>query len=138
MLGKRTFGIILPAEQGERNLSERRGLQTLWGHETFGESLQSEEERYVVTATFMTSPHTTIGFLEPVNNQVLFSRGQGNDAGADEDDFHALKRRKIEVEEDEKRKDRVQRLANIKAGAHSGIVKSFGKSMVTSKKVVMF
>ncbi|KAF8893567.1 hypothetical protein BD779DRAFT_1661061 [Infundibulicybe gibba] len=65
--------------------------------------------------------------------------GTGAAAGADEDDFHASKRRTTEVEKYEKRVDRAKRLTDIKAGVHSGIIKPFGKINTTSAaKVVNF
>jgi zinc finger CCHC domain-containing protein 9 len=65
--------------------------------------------------------------------------GISREAGADEDDFHMFKRRKAAVEKDEKVEDRVKRSIDLKAGAHTGIVKSFGAPAVKStKKVVYF
>ena len=58
------------------------------------------------------------------------------DGGADEDDFHAFNRRKAEVEKGEKNEIKVKRSLGIKAGIHSGIVKSFTPK--SSKKVVFF
>jgi hypothetical protein len=52
--------------------------------------------------------------------------GTGADAGADEDDFHTLKRRRAEVDRDERTEERVRKMANVKAGVHSGVVKAFG------------
>ncbi|KAJ7219334.1 hypothetical protein GGX14DRAFT_591632 [Mycena pura] len=63
--------------------------------------------------------------------------GVGREAGADEDDFHILKRRKTELDRDEKGDKRLKRLADIKAGVHSGIVKPFG-TKVKPKNVVYF
>ncbi|KAJ7632684.1 hypothetical protein FB45DRAFT_791855, partial [Roridomyces roridus] len=52
--------------------------------------------------------------------------GVGREAGADEDDFHTLKRRRTEVDREEKQEERFKRSVDLKAGAHSGIVKPFG------------
>ncbi|KAH9830713.1 uncharacterized protein C8Q71DRAFT_784166 [Rhodofomes roseus] len=65
--------------------------------------------------------------------------GTGKDAGADEDDFHMLKRRNAEVDHSEKVEQRVKRQAKVLVGAHSGIVKSFAKRTAPpAKKVVSF
>ncbi|TDL24284.1 hypothetical protein BD410DRAFT_767502 [Rickenella mellea] len=53
--------------------------------------------------------------------------GSGQEAGADEDDFHILKRKTAEVDKEERDESKTKRLANIKAGALTGIVKSFPK-----------
>jgi len=58
--------------------------------------------------------------------------------GADEDDFHTIGRRKLELERDEKRVERSQRSKDVKVGIQSGIVKSFAKPIVRTKKVVYF
>lgn len=67
--------------------------------------------------------------------------GTGGEAGADEDDFHIFKRRKAEVEMEEKQLERAKRMANVKAGVHSGVVKAFGRPAQAggnAKKVVFF
>ncbi|OBZ70619.1 hypothetical protein A0H81_09398 [Grifola frondosa] len=65
--------------------------------------------------------------------------GTGREAGADEDDFHTFKRRDAEVNKAEKVSERIKRQVNVKVGAHSGTVRSFGKSPpVQQKKVVFF
>ncbi|KAJ6547627.1 hypothetical protein B0H19DRAFT_1033564 [Mycena capillaripes] len=64
--------------------------------------------------------------------------GLGREAGADEDDFHILKRRKTEVDRDEKQEVKMKRVVDVKAGSHSGIVKPFGINLVEPKKVVFF
>jgi len=64
--------------------------------------------------------------------------GTGREAGPDEDDFHTFKRRKTEVDLDEKQESRLKRSVDIKAGAHSGIVKPFGINPLKPKKVVFF
>ncbi|KAF8659689.1 hypothetical protein AX16_001792 [Volvariella volvacea WC 439] len=51
--------------------------------------------------------------------------GTGKEAGADEDDFHLLKRRTREVERDERREDKLRKSLKVKAGVQSGIIKSF-------------
>ncbi|KZT06286.1 uncharacterized protein LAESUDRAFT_743455 [Laetiporus sulphureus 93-53] len=65
--------------------------------------------------------------------------GTGNGAGADEDDFHTFKRKNSEIDKSEKVEERLKKQAKIKVGAHSGVVKSFGKVPVAeTKKVVYF
>ena len=65
--------------------------------------------------------------------------GTGREAGADEDDFHTLKRKTKEVEREEKQEDKLKRLLEVKTGAHSGGVKAFGQStQPKAKKVVYF
>lgn len=61
--------------------------------------------------------------------------GTGREAGADEDDFHTLKRRKTEVEREEKREEQFKH--RIVVGAHSGVVTALPKAPPT-KKVVYF
>ena len=66
--------------------------------------------------------------------------GTGGGAGADEDDFHAFKRKNVEMSRDEKMEDRRKKQLDVKAGLHTGAVKAFGKNQVSSKpkKVVFF
>ncbi|KAI0727361.1 hypothetical protein C8Q72DRAFT_840539 [Fomitopsis betulina] len=65
--------------------------------------------------------------------------GTGSGAGADEDDFHALKRRSAGIDKSEKTEERVRRQAKVMVGAHSGVVKSFAtKATVSTTKVVTF
>ena len=72
-----------------------------------------------------------------VENSMML--GMGGEAGADEDDFHTIKRRKSGVEREERHEDKIKRLVDVKAGAHSGVIKSFGQlPTVLTKKVVYF
>jgi len=65
--------------------------------------------------------------------------GTGKDAGADEDDFHALKRHTAEVDKSEKLEHRVKRQAKVFVGVHSGVVKSYANGTIASaKKVISF
>ncbi|CAL1706267.1 unnamed protein product [Somion occarium] len=64
--------------------------------------------------------------------------GTGREAGADEDDFHTFKRRTAEVSHEEKVEEKLKKMRNVKVGAHSGVVKSFGPTVVKPKKVVSF
>ncbi|KAH9914012.1 uncharacterized protein B0H18DRAFT_887546 [Fomitopsis serialis] len=65
--------------------------------------------------------------------------GTGEDAGADEDDFHALKRHTAEVDKSEKLEHRVKRQAKVLVGVHSGVVKSYAdRTIAPAKKVVSF
>lgn len=66
--------------------------------------------------------------------------GTGQDGGADEDDFHAFKRKTQEVDKAEKVGEKARRKAEVKMAAHSGVVKAFGDSAPASKqkKVVFF
>ncbi|KAJ7172415.1 hypothetical protein C8R46DRAFT_1085876 [Mycena filopes] len=74
---------------------------------------------------------------DSTQDSVMF--GTGREAGADEDDFHTFKRRKVQVDYDEKQDAKMKRMVDVKAGAHSGIVKSFGTNPVKPiKKVVFF
>ncbi|KAF8212169.1 hypothetical protein K438DRAFT_1708431 [Mycena galopus ATCC 62051] len=63
--------------------------------------------------------------------------GMGREAGPDEDDFHTLRRRKNEVDRDEKQEVKMKRAVDVKVAAHSGVVKPFG-NVVKPKKVVFF
>ncbi|KAI0771851.1 hypothetical protein BD413DRAFT_546569 [Trametes elegans] len=66
--------------------------------------------------------------------------GTGREAGADEDDFHTFKRINAEVDKAEKVEERVKRRAEVKVGAHSGVVKAYGDAPPAGKKkkVVFF
>jgi hypothetical protein len=64
--------------------------------------------------------------IDPANKIILF--GSGADGGADEDDFHVLNRKKVEVGKDEK----VERVLD---GKPSGISKASASKPV---KVVFF
>ncbi|KAF8840705.1 hypothetical protein BDN67DRAFT_968147 [Paxillus ammoniavirescens] len=66
--------------------------------------------------------------------------GTGNGAGADEDDFHIFKRRNAEVSKSEKKEGRERKRLDVKAGLHTGTVKAFGTSQMSSKtkKIVSF
>ncbi|KAJ7685248.1 hypothetical protein DFH06DRAFT_36213 [Mycena polygramma] len=59
--------------------------------------------------------------------------GLGREAGADEDDFHTLKRRKTEADRDEKL---LKRAVDVKIGAHSGI--AINPAQKKTKTVVFF
>ncbi|KIK70827.1 hypothetical protein GYMLUDRAFT_148923 [Collybiopsis luxurians FD-317 M1] len=63
---------------------------------------------------------------------------QEADTGADEDDFHTIGRRKQELDRHDKRTEKLQRTMGVKVGAHSGVVKAFGKTSAPAKKVVFF
>jgi zinc finger CCHC domain-containing protein 9 len=64
--------------------------------------------------------------------------GTGREAGADEDDFHAIRRKNVEMDRDERGEERARKEAKVRAGALTGVVKAFGKAPATSKKVVYF
>ncbi|KAI0268729.1 hypothetical protein BC834DRAFT_651030 [Gloeopeniophorella convolvens] len=64
--------------------------------------------------------------------------GTGHEAGADEDDFHTIRRKNVEVDMDERGEERARKEAKVRAGALTGIVRSFGKAPVKPKKVVNF
>jgi len=73
------------------------------------------------------------------NSSVLFAPAAEITIGADEDDFHTFKRRTAQIERDEKKEEKAKRMMDMKAGAHSGVVKAFGKPPVPpTKKVVYF
>ncbi len=64
--------------------------------------------------------------------------GTGREAGADEDDFHTIRRKNAEIDRDEHGEERAQKEAKVRAGAFTGVVKAFGRTPVKSKKVVYF
>ena len=65
--------------------------------------------------------------------------GTGIEAGPDEDDFHTFKRRTAEVDRDEKQAAKMKQMLELRAGAHSGVVKAFGNvPAMAKKKVVVF
>ena len=59
--------------------------------------------------------------------------GAGREAGADEDDFHLIRRRNLEIDRDERKQAKL-----IRAGAVEGGVKATGRTSVKPKKVVYF
>jgi hypothetical protein len=59
--------------------------------------------------------------------------GTGREAGADEDDFHMIRRRNLEIDGDEREKTKA-----LRAGAVAGVVKASGRTSVKPKKVVVF
>lgn len=69
---------------------------------------------------------------------MLFGPAIDNNVGADEDDFHIFKRRTAQIEKDEKKEEKAKRLIDMKAGAHSGVVKAFGKPADASKKKIVY
>ncbi|KAJ6596959.1 hypothetical protein DFH09DRAFT_107080 [Mycena vulgaris] len=73
---------------------------------------------------------------DSTEDSVVF--GAGREAGPDEDDYHTLKRRKTEVDRDEKQDGKLKSQVDVRVGAHSGIVKSFGINPLKHKKVVFF
>ncbi|KXN81456.1 hypothetical protein AN958_04567, partial [Leucoagaricus sp. SymC.cos] len=72
------------------------------------------------------------------NVGALAVMGTGDRPGADEDDFHTFKRRKQEVEKGSKASDDKRKSLQVRTGAHSGVVKSFGSTPKPAKKVVYF
>ncbi len=64
--------------------------------------------------------------------------GTGREAGADEDDFHTIRQKNAEMDRDEHGEERARKKAKVRAGAFTGVVKSFGKTPVKSKRVVYF
>jgi len=66
--------------------------------------------------------------------------GTGREAGPDEDDFHTFKRRTTEVDRDEKQAAKKKQMLELRAGAHSGVIKAFGDIplAMAKKRVVVF
>jgi len=64
--------------------------------------------------------------------------GTGREAGADEDDFHTIRRKNTEMDRDEHGETRARKEAKVRAGALTGVVRAFGKVPVKPKKVVYF
>ena len=74
-----------------------------------------------------------------VNASSAVLLGTGRDAGADEDDFHTLKRQTSELDKADKKEIQQKKRVNVRVGAHSGTLKTFGKpTMSKAKKVVYF
>ncbi|KAJ7282950.1 hypothetical protein C8J57DRAFT_1463529 [Mycena rebaudengoi] len=73
---------------------------------------------------------------DSANDAAMF--GTGGEAGADEDDFHTFKRRRTEVDRDEKNEEKVKHLVDARAGAYSGIVKTFGINVAPPKRWCFF
>jgi zinc finger CCHC domain-containing protein 9 len=73
------------------------------------------------------------------NSPMLFGPAFDMNMGADEDDFHAFKRQTAQIGKEEKQQEKAKRTMDMKVGAHSGVVKAFGKPPVAStKKIVYF
>ncbi len=64
--------------------------------------------------------------------------GTGREAGADEDDFHTIRRKNAEMDRDEHGEERARKETKVRAGAFTGVVKVFGKAPVKPKRVVHF
>ncbi|KAA1471751.1 hypothetical protein DENSPDRAFT_837812 [Dentipellis sp. KUC8613] len=64
--------------------------------------------------------------------------GFGQDAGADEDDFITFKRKNAEVDREVHIEGKMKKMAKVRVGAHSGVVKAFGSAPVPKAKVVVF
>lgn len=70
--------------------------------------------------------HILLNFLsESSHGNAVLGIGSGATPGGDEDDFHIFRRRKADVEKEEKDEIRTKRMANVKMGVSTGIVKSF-------------
>ncbi|KAI0751341.1 hypothetical protein C8Q80DRAFT_1218106 [Daedaleopsis nitida] len=72
---------------------------------------------------------------EVTTNTLFVGTGQGG--GADEDDFHTFKRMTVEVDKSERSEVKAKRKAEVKVGAHSGVVKAFGAAPAAKKKKVV-
>ena len=59
--------------------------------------------------------------------------GTGREAGADEDDFHLIRRRNMEIDRDER-----EHAESLRAVAAAGVVKASGRTSVKPKKMVYF
>ncbi|KAH9083575.1 hypothetical protein EDB83DRAFT_2330011 [Lactarius deliciosus] len=59
--------------------------------------------------------------------------GTGREAGADEDDFHMIRRRNLEIDRDERKETKA-----LRAGAVADVVKASGRTSVKPNKVVHF
>ena len=64
--------------------------------------------------------------------------GTGREAGADEDDFHTIRRKNTEMDRDEHGEARARKEAKVRSGALTGVVKAFGKVPVKPKNMVYF
>ena len=75
-----------------------------------------------------------------IDSQVTQTRlGISEAVGADEDDFHAIKRIKNDIDREEKVEDRAKRKADFKVGVVSQTVRSYAtKPPPSKKKVVTF
>jgi zinc finger CCHC domain-containing protein 9 len=64
--------------------------------------------------------------------------GTGREAGADEDDFHTIRRKNVEMNLEERGEERARKEAKVRAGALTVVVKAFGKAPAKPKEVVYF
>ncbi len=64
--------------------------------------------------------------------------GTGEGVGADEDDFHTIKRLTVDIDRSEKAEEKAKKKVGVKVGVHSGVVKAFGETPAPKKKVVVF
>ena len=108
------------------------------GDDTFSERLPHEETWYVVSLdSFRILTNALLSLLvEVIASKTLI--GTGAEAGADEDDFHTFRRKTLEITKEEKADDRRRKQQTVKVGAHSGVVKAFGRPLQTAHKVVNF
>ncbi|KAI0081976.1 hypothetical protein K474DRAFT_1634682 [Panus rudis PR-1116 ss-1] len=65
--------------------------------------------------------------------------GTGKDAGADEDDFHIIKRKTADLNKEEKMAEKSKKVLDVKVGVHTGVMKNFGLALSSKpKKIVTF
>ena len=108
------------------------------GDDTSSERLPYEETRYALSPDsfrILTNALPSL-LVEVIASKTLI--GTGAEAGADEDDFHTFRRKTLEITKEEKADDRRRKQQTVKVGAHSGVVKAFGRPLQKSHKVVNF
>lgn len=64
--------------------------------------------------------------------------GVGRDTGADEDDFHAIRRKTRDVDHEEEQREKMRNKLGVKTGAFSGKAMPVGPAPGPGKKVVVF
>jgi zinc finger CCHC domain-containing protein 9 len=89
-----------------------------------------------VASTNLSPPSFTDEYVE--GNAVATFLGTGREAGADEDDFHTIRRKNAEIDRHEHGEERARKEAKVGTGALTGVVKAFGKAPARPKKVVSF
>ncbi|CAA7260659.1 unnamed protein product [Cyclocybe aegerita] len=96
----------------------------------------------VDAASFVGRPRIWLGippdclFREVVDPAALV--GTGREGGADEDDFHTIKRTTAELDRGKKHEDKVKRVLSVQTGILSGKPVSLANPSPAKKKVVVF
>lgn len=138
LLWEGTSRVKVPHESVEGHLPERRVLQIVQGNDTSCKRLSLKETGYVLSPQLILTPFTYMHHdIAEVDAKTVFV-GTGEGVGADEDDFHTIKRLTVDIDRSEKAEEKAKKKVGVKVGVHSGVVKAFGETPAPKKKVVVF